>query len=374
MKVVFQNPQLLSDTWTSGINDYAVEYLRRHRPAVRIWPLHRLRKWFLFLRRKQLPMTGWRYVFFERELRSYDVWLSLSGCSCIQADPPPRHFNGLKLYHVMDFSFWAELAYSQLRACRVDCLLGYARHDQWCDFFQTLYPDYRDRVVPVPFGFGSRFESRKPFAERAHKCSVMGAVNPVRDPLSDPSAIADYAKFYADVQWAHPMRAAVRESLAGLEGIVANFMAIPPATKNLGYNSMTELNNYQLFLNDDSIMHYPPARTYEGTACGAVMLCSDHPCYHDFGWQPGVNCLAHRYADLASFQETALSSLKDQPALAAMQAASVAKARCFTHPSVADGLHQLIEALWRGTPPAELADFWCRWQSQPATAGHNSTG
>ncbi len=374
MKVVFQNPQLLSDTWTSGINDYAVEYLRRYRPAVRIWPLHRLRKWLLFLRRKQLPLTGWQYVFFERELRSYDVWLSMSGCSCIQADLPPRHFDGLKLYHLMDFSFWAAQAHAQLRASRVDCLLGYARHDQWCDFFQAHYPDYRNRVVPMPFGYGRRFASQKAFADRTRKCSAMGAVNPVRDPLSDPSAIADYASFFADTHWAHPMRAAVREGLDGLEDLVANYMAIPPAAKNLSYNSAVELNNYQMFLNDDSIMHYPPARTYEGTACGAVMVCSDHPCYRDFGWQAGVNCLTHRFADLASFQEVARRALADQPMLTALQAASMANAHRFAHPSVADGLHQLIEALWHGKSPAELADFWCRWQPEQAENAHRPTG
>ncbi len=366
MKVVFQNPQLIGDSMRSsslfpGINDYAAEYLRKYRPAVRIWPLKRLWRWYQFLRRKNLPLSGWRYVFSERELSRHDVWLSFTGNAPLALSPPPMQFKGLKVHHVMDYSHCPGEAGTLLRKAKVDYLLGYSSHDRWCGYFNHVFPDYAGRVLPMPFGYSSRFQSTTPFAERVPKCAAMGAVNAVRDPQSSAGEIAEYAAFFEEVEWAHPMRAAVRQAMLDkpeeMNAIVASFMASPPAFRNVSYDSVVELNRHQLFLNDDSIMHYPPARTYEATACGAVMVCSDHPVYGECGWKDGVNCITHRFGDLADFQRAVRGALADPARLATIHEASLKNAARFSHTAVADGLHAMLQLLLAGKGE-DARNYW----------------
>lgn len=367
MKIVVQNPHLTSDTWASGINDYVVEFLRIFRPAIRITPPHRYIKWIRFLRKKRLPLTGWNYVLSTSELNRYDVWISFNGTSMILHDEIPAHFSGLKLYHVMDYSFWTNEAAAAFHDAKVDYLLGYARHDQWCDFFKSAFPKYRNRVVPVPFGFAPRFENNIPFSQRIRKCAALGSVNPVRDPMSDPQSISAYTSFFSNMEWAHPMRQAIRENLGALEDIIENYLPILPATKNLGYDSVEVLNRHQLFVNDDSIMHYPPARTFEGPACGCVMVCSDHPCFEDYGWQDDCNCVRHRFADMKDFERVVRKALRDQGRLVEIHANSVTHIQAFSHKAIANGLHEMIQALWRSNSNT-IEGFWFnRNRSQDAS-------
>jgi glycosyltransferase involved in cell wall biosynthesis len=362
MKIVFQNPQMTGDSMASGtsfpgINDYGVEFLRKYRPAVRIWPLKRFYRWWQFLRAKALPLTGWDYVFSMSELNKYDVLLSLHGNAAMLHDPIPAGFRGMKIHHVMDYSFVPTEAAAILRERKVDYLLGYSAHDRWCSFFQEKFPEYSGRIAPIPFGYSKRFRCETPWAERVAKCAVMGAVNPVRDPQSNLSTIGDYMEHFRDHQWAHPIRAAIRENLASLEDVVANFTAAPPAFRNISYDSFAELNRHKLFVNDDSIMHYPPARTYEATACGTVMICSDHPVYSECGWKDGVNCITHRFGDLDAFAATARRAVADEGRLAEIQRASLANASRFTHSIVADGLHEILRLLHAGKTE-EARHYW----------------
>lgn len=344
-----------------GINDYAVEYLRKYRPAVRIWPLKRLWRWYQFLRRKNLPLTGWRYVFGEGGLSDYDAWISFTGNAPLSLSPPPRDFKGVKAHHVMDYSHCASTAYALLQQSRVDYLFGYSAHDRWCGYFNHHFPAYKGRVVPMPFGHSSRFRCTTAFADRVGKCAVMGAVNAVRDPLSAPGEIADYVAFFKEVEWAHPMRAAVRQAMVEkpetMSEMVANFMAAPPAFRNVSYDSVAELNRHQLFLNDDSIMHYPPARTYEATACGAVMVCSDNPVYGECGWKDGVNCVTHRFGDIEDFEKVVRGALAEPARLAEIQRASLENAERFSHAKVADGLHAILQLLCEGKVE-EARNYW----------------
>lgn len=340
-----------------GLHDYAVEYLRKYRPAIRITPGRRSIRWLQFLRLKKLPLTGWDYVFTEEGMNQYDVCLSLTGNDALRLDPPPRSFGGMKVHHVMDFSFRAREAAQLLRSAKTDYLLGYASHDRWCGFFREQFPEYAGKTIPLPFGYSPRFQAITPWDERVAKVAAMGAVNEVKDPASPSDTIVDYAKHFQDTLWAHPMRAAIREQIEELSGIVSNFMAVPPELRNISYDSVAELNRHQFFVNDDSIMHYPPARTYEGTACGAVMVCSDHPVYEQFGWKSGVNCITHRFGDLGAFRAAVEDAIASPERVAGIQKASLENARRFTHSLVADGLHRQLQLLWEGKADV-AADFW----------------
>lgn len=57
-----------------------------------------------------------------------------------------------------------------------------------------------------------------------------------------------------------------------------------------------------MFANDEGLMVFPPARTYEGMASGSAMVCSEHPVYKDLGFVDGVNCIAHIKNNLPHFR------------------------------------------------------------------------
>jgi len=357
VKIVVQNPQNTSDTWSSGIHDYVVEFLVAFRPTIYLPSPRAIAKWFKWLRKKNLPPLGWKYAFSESGFRDHDVWLHFGGCPGIPREKLPKRFGGLKIFHTMDFSFWPEESAAAFAEARVDYLLGYSALDRWCDFYHKFFPRYSGRTIPWPYGFQKRFSSTRPFSERERKCSVMGAVNRVNSPDDLAESICAYREHYSDIVWAHPIRAALRDREEEFQDFLASYLARPPARVNLKYDSAAELNRHQLFVNDDTMMHYPPARTYEGTACGAVMLCSDHPCFADFGWKNGINCLTHRWADADDFARVAREALANQDELAALHARSLAHASRFSHRNVASALSDCLRLLLDGKT-SEAIDFW----------------
>jgi len=357
LKVIIQNPQLTSDTFTSGINDYVVEYLRKVKPAIRIWPLYRFKRWLIFLIKKGLPLTGWKYIFSDDELNKYDVWMSFEGCPVLPTDSIPKNFKGLKIFHLMDYSFWSKYCAKELIENKVDFLFGYAKHDLWCSYFKSVFGEFKDRVIPLPFGYSKRFSNLKTINDRNNKCSVMGAVNPIIDPMSDLESIKDYIKFFHNEKWAHKTRAHVRDNLYEFENLLVSFMANPPLTKNIKYDSVKELKEYKFFLNDDSVMHYPPARTYEGTASGAVMVCSDHPCYNDFNWKSDKNCITYREGDYDDLKNKLRLAVTGKLDFELIQKYSLKNALRFSHEKLSDSLNNMLFLLINGKDK-EVLNYW----------------
>ena len=87
------------------------------------------------------------------------------------------------------------------------------------------------------------------------------------------------------------------------------------------------------------------------------MVASDHPVYSEFGWNPGVNYIAHQYPDVDSFAAATRKALADQAALAAIQKLSHENALRFSHSKVADGLHRILNLLWEGKTE-DARNYW----------------
>lgn len=358
MKVVFHNPHLTSDTWSSGIHDYVVDFLRLYRPHILITPPHRMLKWFRWLKKKGLPLTGWHYVITEAELASADVEISFTGCCLLgHHDRWWKARPRMRIFHTMDYSFFPTESAQKLQEAGVDFLFAYARHDQWCGFFRSEFDHFQNRVIPWPYGYNKRFSCTNPFDLRENKVSVMGAVNRVNTEGDYLAALEKYHAFFSGTVWAHPMRAALREHELELEHLLASYLARPPHRVNLQYDSPTEMNRYKLFVNDDSIMHYPPARTYEGTAAGAVMACSDHPCYEDFGWKNKINCITHPFANIAGFEKAVQQILTEPDELLSLHTTSLEHAKRFAHANVAKELYHTLELLLAGKTDAAMATW-----------------
>ncbi len=359
MKLVIQNPHYLSDTRGTRVHDYVIELLIRFRPAIRIWPLHNMARWFRFLALKKLPLTGWNYVFSEKDLRSYDVWLNFNGkvVAGTPRDPMPWGFSGLKLLHLMDYSYNPREDEERIRKLGVDYVFGYARHDLHCSFFKKMHPSLDGRVVPVPFGYLPRFRETVPFEMKKNLCSVMGAVVAMRPPSPHEPELIDYFTHFQGRVCAHEMRWRIRNETDNLKEEMASFLPTPHENVTWSYDSALELNRHRFFLNDDSIMHYPPARTYEGVACGSIMLAAREPVYDDFAFQDGTNCLMYEPGNLENMRQVLHDAINDPARCLEIHDRAKVFSDRFSQRNVGTALHRQIELLWNGKAE-EARTYW----------------
>jgi hypothetical protein len=163
----------------------------------------------------------------------------------------------------------------------------------------------------------------------------------------DPrNVLSEYAEFYRDYPFSQMWRHTFREHEEDLRDVLESFLPkLPPISRPSG-DPVVVLNKYALYANDGSICHFPPARTYEGAACGA-MVSSDHEYFRELGFEDGVNCIMPRPLDLADFQKKVAYHVarRDQLQEIASHGCEMVRGR-YTHEQVALRLYENIRALW----------------------------
>ena len=103
------------------------------------------------------------------EAKTYqgDAIICFNGRPDLPDNYPPKEFSGLKVVHLMDHVFQAERAYQNLQENGIQYVMCYSRLDKYDSFFREAYPDYIDKILPIPFGFNDlRFKNFKMFALR----------------------------------------------------------------------------------------------------------------------------------------------------------------------------------------------------------------
>lgn len=261
-----------------------------------------------------------------------------------------KGFNGLKIWHLGDW-FWNQPGSEinkNLEAYGVDYVLGFASHDQHSDYFQTTFPKYNGKVIPVPFGFAPKYQSTSPFAKRKSKALALGAINHLR-PLDQP--IYNYretAEFYPDEAWFHKFRRMLVMQEKELKPVIDSILPVFPLSRPGGRDLVKMFNDYKMFVSCESIFFFPPAKSFEGSACGSVMICADHACNHEFGFKDGKNCIMYRLYDVDNFVDKVRYYQKNEAELADIQLAGSQFVRDhYSHPAIAKKLVQTIEALFQ---------------------------
>lgn len=345
MKIAVQNPSCLFESQERNFNGYNFEFIRQYCDIIFVTGIRTSIRY-----RKKLKELGWKkkVCLSVRSLnRQADVLVCFNGRSYLPFCRPPKGYRGLKIYHTMDYSDNIRASSQALQEEGVQYLMGYCRHDRYSPFFQRFFSAYRDRVIPVPFGYGARFVNRVPFENRINKCIALGSVNPVNDPLMESSSLADYVAFYSEYEYSHPIRKAIVDHLEQWSDCFDSRLPVFPETKNNAYNAVEELNRYTMFINDESIDNFPPARTYEGIACGCVMVCTDSPIYADLGFRDGVNCIMFRKGDYSDMIQKIRHYMQAPSELEEIQRQSLILAESYSHSLVAKRLYSEIEKLWK---------------------------
>lgn len=347
MKIAIHNPQFIFQNQVRNFNGYNFEFLKNHTDIIYL-----SKPWHVFRYKKRLTELGvdsskYEFVFSIATLnQEADVLLSFNGVPYVKHFTPPKKFTGLKIWHTMDYVFKASESNKILLENGVDYVMGYTRHDLYCPFFQKYYADFNDKVIAVPFGYGERFVSNKAINDRVQKCIALGSVNPVNDPLCKSGILDDYTEFYKDEIWTHKFRRVLAENVDSLKNVMDSKLPSLDKTKNPNYNPVEELNNYQFFVNDEGLMNFPPARTYEGIACGSIMIASKNKIYEDLGFIEDENYIAFTKNDLEDFRNKTLEALNDKFNLEVIQKKSLELAKKYTHKTVASDLYNNIKDIY----------------------------
>lgn len=353
MRVAVQYPQFLRRNQARNFDGYNFEFVRQFRPLIYLpfWRhrISRASRWRKDLLQNGLDPDDFEFIYTVEELnRRADVLVCFNQAACLSGNQPPKNFNGLKIWHVMDFNFRAAECYELLRERGVEFVMAYTRLDRYCGFFRRFYPGYIEKVISVPFGFGKRFQNQTVFAERILKVLAMGAINPVNQDLaSGDQVLREYCEFYREFPFSQMWRHKLAKNQDALSDLLESYLPVYPQISRPTDDPVTLLNRYALFANDESICEFPPARTYEGTACGAAMVSSDHECFKELGFKDGINCIMHHRQDLESFREKVKYYLARPVELAAIaqRGCEMVRAR-YTHEAVAQKLHADILSRW----------------------------
>ena len=344
MRIAVQNPSFLLGDQERNFNGYNFKFVEKYCDVIYVPRLLSVRHYIRLIHR-----MGWKnkkICVSPRQLNKMaDVLMCFNGGAYSTEGKPVQDFHGLKIYHVMDFSNQTRRLNEALTQGGVDYLMGYARHDRHSGFFQTYFPNYIGKVIAVPFGFGARFQNLKPFDQRINKCIALGAVNPINDPLIKDDGLNDFITYYHNYEYSHEIRKMIVDHLDIWGDIFDSRLPVPPETKNPSYDAVAELNNYTMFINDESIDNFPPARTYEGIACGCVMVCTDSPIYAELGFKDGVNCIMFPKHDYETMHAKITYYIEHSDKLERIQKNSLALAEKYRHSEVAKQLYKTITTL-----------------------------
>lgn len=378
-RIAIHNLHKLPNLTNWKIHNYAIELVKRghiqylyfdeHGPFTnlksKISLLNKIRTQYGY---KGLGLNNVKFIFTEKKLNEkVDILLNFNSAYESEFTPAVKQFAGIKIFHLMDY-FWVEPASAKnerLIEYGVDYLMNYGRPDKHCAYFQNVFPTYKNRVIPVPFGFNKRFQNTRPFAERSNKCVALGSVNPLRPKDVATKNYEESASFYMSEEWFHKFRGMIVENLDQLDKEVDSMLPVFPAYKDASYDIVAKLNQYKMFTCCESIFNFPAAKAFEGPACGTAMVCSTHPCFTEYGFKDGENCVTHREYDTVDLQAK-IRYYQANPSMLE----GIAKrgyeyvTKYYTHEAIADNLANIYTMLYEHTKKSrdslnfDKINFW----------------
>jgi hypothetical protein len=323
MNIAIHNPHLGPNIYTLGIHNYILNLIQDgHTPYIFMDTIDKgytremikkmiyslgLESFFSYVpsNKKKIPWNLSNIIFSEKTLNSQcEVLISFNTHLKEQAfSSAVKNFNGLKIWHVGDY-FWNE-AGSIINKRFIDNgishIMGYSSHDKHCNYFKKTFPTFENKVIPVAFGYADRFKNSIDFNTRLNKSIGVGSVNPLR-PLEYPVYnFRESADFYPDDSWFHRTRRKFILNKNTLNNSIDLMFPKFPQIKDFRYDLVAKFNEYKMFTSCESIFYFPPAKTYEGSACGGVNICIDHECNKEFGFKDGINCIMYEEGNIDSY-------------------------------------------------------------------------
>lgn len=328
-KIIIFDPEVIFWGVAAGFHGYAITFIDKYADCIY---LNKGVKDRLRYRRQLWRMGIRRYIPFINELKSSKKEDKLIGFVIPSKDDDNiRDFVGKKFFHLMDYYLFVSRNKEFLCKYKVDYVIGHTAMDKNCEFFKLWYPEYIGRVISLPFGYQERFKNRKKFEERKNIAVGLGSINPVNDPRLDEETKAEFVDYFKNESFMHPLRRYIQTHEMDFIGVIDSKFPSPDKQKDFSYDAVEVLNNYRMFINDAGLSNFPPARTYEGIACGCVMVAENRTIYREIGFIPDVNYISFDNGDYIQMRDKIRFYIDNPDKLLDIQKKSLLLAEQYSH-------------------------------------------
>lgn len=340
-KIIIYNPEVLFWGVAAGFHGYSIAFIEKYADYIY---LKKGLKSQLRYRRQLWRMGIRRYIPIKHSLINASAEDKLVGFVIpSEKDENLNAFKGKKYFHLMDYYLFVERNKKFLKRYNIDRVIGHTQMDVNCDFFKKYYYEYIGKVISLPFGYQERFKSITDFKERRNIAIGLGSINPTDDPLLDEAVKKEFVEYYRGEEFMHPLRRYVQTHEEEFRGLVESHFPTPDKQKDFSYDAVEVLNSYKMFLNDAGLSNFPPARTYEGIACGCVMVAEYNKIYEEIGFIPDVNYIAFEKGNYEQLKQKIQYYQEHSDELLKMHEKSVELSKRYTHSRVADKLYEAID-------------------------------
>lgn len=343
-KIVIYEPEVLFWGVAAGFHGYATAFINQYADfiyingrGIRKNLKYRRQLWRMGIRRN-IPFIHT----LAKEESKFEVLVGFTVPA--EDDVQLSYFKGKKFFHLMDYYLSVSRNREFLKNNNIDYVIGHTQMDRNCDFFKKYYPEYFGKVVSLPFGYQSRFICKIPFENRKNVAIGLGSINPLNDPLLSERDKREFLEFFCDEEFMHPLRRYVQIHEDEFTGVIEVRFPSLEKQKDFSYDAVEMMNGYKMFLNDAGLSNFPPARTYEGIACGCVMVAEDNEIYRELGFIPDVNYISFEKENYEQLKQKIRYFQTHEDELLCIQEKSIMLSKNFSHNHIADELYDKIQA------------------------------
>lgn len=342
-RILIYEPEVLFWGVAAGFHGYATTFINNYADCIYI--KKGLKKALKY--RRQLWKIGIkRYIPFIHTLKDTDKkYDALIGFVVpAEQDDELFHFKSKKYFHLMDYYLFVSRNQKFLERYKIDYVIGHTQMDRNCDFFKRYYPQYIGKTLSLPFGYQNRFICMKPFENRKNIAIGLGSINPTNDPLLDEDSKKEFLEYYSENDFMHPLRRYIQTHEKEYADVIEARFPSPDKQKDFSYDSVEVLNDYKMFINDAGLSNFPPARTYEGIACGCVMVAEESDIYKELGFVSGENYIGFERGNYNQMREKILYYIQHEDELEKIHEKSLKLSKKFSHDEVAHRLMEMVES------------------------------
>lgn len=256
-----------------------------------------------------------------------------------------KMYSGIKIFHLLDYYLDVPKIQKFLRKSKIDYVIGHCQMDEECTFFRKYYKEYIGKVIDLPFGYAERFKYIRPFKDRINKAVGLGSINKMKDALLSESQTKEMVEFFPLREYQHEVRKYLQDNQQIVKDCIDALFPSPDKQKDFSYDAVEMLNKYQMFVNDAGFSNFPPARTYEGIACGCVMVAPNNNIYSKLGFINDYNYIGYQEGNYSDMIKKIRYYIVHQAELEKLQINSLKLAEKYSHEKVADRLYQSIQKI-----------------------------
>lgn len=340
-KIIIYEPEVLFWGVAAGFHGYSITFINQYADCIY---LKKGIKHALRYRRQLWKMGIRRYIPFIHHLDKSNKRESVLVGFTIPAEDDDEllKFRGIKYFHLMDYYLFITRNLEFLKKYSVDYVIGHTQMEKNCKLFREYYSEYHDRTISLPFGYQKRFVCSTAFEDRKNIAIGLGSINPVDDPKLSYDVKKEFIDYFSNEEFMHPLRRYIQTHEEELVNEIESRFPSPKKQKDFSYDAVEVLNSYTMFINDAGLSNFPPARTYEGIACGCVMVAENNSIYNDLGFIPNVNYIAFEQGNYDDMKNKIDYYISHPNQLAEMQKKSIELSRRYSHFEVAKDLYSQI--------------------------------